>query len=203
MLLNTFEFHLMNNPVRRLIQERYEMNRFMAMGVSHPQGEVLEIGCGNGNGARLIEKYLKPERILSIDLDEGMVDIARKRKGLEKASFLVMDASRLDFPDQQFDAVFDFGIIHHIPNWRDCILEIHRVLKKNGVAYIEELSRETFYTGTGRLWKKVLFHPYDSMFTEDEFIAALKETGFTITHYSRHNPLGLVRHFSLRAVRLT
>jgi ubiquinone/menaquinone biosynthesis C-methylase UbiE len=55
-----------------------------------------------------------------------------------------MDASKLDFPDNHFDAVFDFGIIHHIPNWKDCIQELKRVLKPNGEVILEELSIDTF-----------------------------------------------------------
>jgi ubiquinone/menaquinone biosynthesis C-methylase UbiE len=55
-----------------------------------------------------------------------------------------MDASKLDFPDGHFDAVFDFGIIHHIPNWKDCIQELKRVLKPNGEVILEELSIDTF-----------------------------------------------------------
>ena len=31
-----------------------------------------------------------------------------------------------------YDAVVDFGIIHHIPHWRAALAEIFRVLKPGG-----------------------------------------------------------------------
>jgi ubiquinone/menaquinone biosynthesis C-methylase UbiE len=31
--------------------------------------------------------------------------------------------------DESFDAVFDFGVIHHVPAWEDAIREVRRVLE--------------------------------------------------------------------------
>ena len=76
---------------------------------------------------------------IEIDLDEKMIKKALKRD-IQNATFDVMDASKLDFIDDQFNAVFDFGIIHHIPNWKECILELKRVLKNGGEIILEELS---------------------------------------------------------------
>ncbi|MHC1764566.1 MAG: methyltransferase domain-containing protein [Verrucomicrobiia bacterium] len=36
-----------------------------------------------------------------------------------------------------YDAVFDFAIIHHVPNWRDALVEVNRVLRPGGVFYAE------------------------------------------------------------------
>src|SRR5271157_6253713 len=118
MILNMIEFYAMNNPVRRVIQERYEIKILRKMSPIKNIGTALEIGCGSGNGARLIKKYFSARKIIAVDLDEKMIRLAKKRHG-GLATFLVMDASKLDFPDKTFDAIFDFGIIHHIPNWKD------------------------------------------------------------------------------------
>ena len=84
-------------------------------------------------------------------------------------SFEVVDASKLDFPDESFDAIFDFGIIHHIPNWKNCIGELRRVLKDGGKLILEALSIDTFSGFPGRLYKSLLTHPYDQMFSTEEF----------------------------------
>ena len=84
-------------------------------------------------------------------------------------SFQVVDASKLDFPDESFDAIFDFGIIHHIPNWKNCIGKLRRVLKDGGKLILEALSIDTFSGSPGRLYKSLLTHPYDQMFSTEEF----------------------------------
>jgi ubiquinone/menaquinone biosynthesis C-methylase UbiE len=160
---------------------------------------VLEIGCGNGDGTKLIKKYFSPKLIDAVDLDERMIEIAKRRNNDSSIHYEVMDASRLSFPDNAFDAVFDFGIIHHIPNWRDCISEVNRVLKTGGEAILEELSTDSFQTLPGRVWKTLLDHPYDRMFSTTEFVESLSAGGFTVEGFRESYPLWLFKHFSIVA----
>ncbi|MBN2080326.1 MAG: class I SAM-dependent methyltransferase [Spirochaetes bacterium] len=189
----------MNSGIRAFVQERYELKILRSMISMQNIHTALEIGCGNGNGARLIKKYFAPETIIAIDLDETMIAKARKRTADPSISFKVMDAAHLDFPDGRFDAIFDFGIIHHIPDWRECLRELKRVLKPRGELIIEDLSLDSFSTGIGRLWKALSAHPYERMYRAREFMEFLKELGFTIRSYQESNPLKLVRFFSLNA----
>ena len=199
MILNKVEFVLMNNPLRHFIQKKYEIKIMRSMSSIKNIELALEIGCGNGYGTKIVKEYFSPKKIIAIDLDEKMINIARKRNIAETVEFKVMDASKLNFPDNYFDAVFDFGIIHHIPNWQDSIKEIKRVLKPNGEFILEELSIETFTKGIGNLWRKILDHPYQKMFTSDEFRYYMTEIGFQIENYKEYHPLKLIRHFSLNA----
>jgi len=107
MKLNRIEFMLMNNPLRALIQEKYELNILRKMSSIKNIEIALEIGCGNGNGTKLIKQYFLPKNIIAIDLDERMMNIAQKRNNDTSVTYKVMDASKLDFPDNYFDAVFD------------------------------------------------------------------------------------------------
>ncbi len=189
----------MNSPVRAFVQERYELKILRSMTSPRNIQTALEIGCGSGNGARLIKKYFSPETIIGIDLDERMIMKARKRTADPSISFMVMDAAHLDFPDNRFDAIFDFGIIHHVHDWRDCLREIRRVLKPRGELIIEDLSLDSFSTGIGRLWRILSAHPYERMYTAGEFTEYLQKIGFTMRDYKESNPLKLVRFFSLTA----
>ena len=191
----------MNNPLRAIIQEKYELRILRGMSSIRNMEKALEIGCGNGTGTKLIKKYFSAQNITGVDLDEKMIEIAQKRNKDTTITFKVMDASKLDFPDQQFDAVFDFGIIHHIPNWKDCIKELKRVLKTNGELILEDLSIESFSKDIGKLWRLLSDHPYQYMYTRKQFIDFLNENGFEIKHYKESNPLGFIRHFSLNAIR--
>ena len=192
----------MNNPLRAMIQDKYELKILRKMSSLKNVEKALEIGCGNGYGTKLIKKYYSPKNIIAIDLDEKMIKIAQKRNTDTSITFKVMNAAQLDFPNNYFDVVFDFGIIHHIPNWKDCIQELKRVLKPNGKIILEELSLETFSIGVGKIWKKILEHPYENMYTRNQFSQYIKEIGFEIVNYKEFNPLKLIKHFSLTAVKI-
>lgn len=199
MKLNKAEFLLVNNPFRHFIQDKYEIKILRAMSSVTNIDLALEIGCGNGYGTKIIKKHFNPKAMIAIDLDEKMIEIAKKRNKEPSIRFRVMDASGLDLPDNHFDAIFDFGIIHHIPNWRDSLKELKRVLKPNGEVILEEASIESFSKDIGILWRKILEHPYQQMFTADEFTNYMRELGFQIENYKSLNPLNFIRYFSLNA----
>lgn len=186
--MNTTEFYLMNNPIRGFIQDKLEARRLRKFSDLPAGKTILEIGCGNGRGTKLIKKYFAPTRIEAIDLDPKMIDLARRSGMGAFARFQVGDAAKLNFPDSTFDAVIDFGIIHHIPNWRDCLKELHRVLKPGGQLILEDLSIETFSTPFGKFLRKILVHPYENMFTHTEFVSELKNLGFIIEIEKHYYP---------------
>ena len=132
MKLNRFEFLLMNNPLRALIQRRIEFPLLLKMTAPGRLNRVLEIGCGAGTGTRLIQKHLNPRQLTAIDLDERMVRIASNHHRNGNVTYQVMSISALGFTDNAFDAVFDFGSMHHLPDWREAIAELKRVLVPGG-----------------------------------------------------------------------
>ena len=186
MILNKFEFLLMNNPIRNFIQKHIEIKRLRKLSSLPSNKKILEIGCGTGNGSKLIKKYFQANKIYGIDLDKRMVAIAKKGNNDKSITFAVQDAASLKYKNNSFDAVFDSGVIHHIPNWKDCLKELKRVLKPNGQLIIEDLSIESFSTFFGKLMEKFLEHHYNSMYGEYEFLAYLRKIGFKITSYKRY-----------------
>lgn len=199
MKLNKIEFIAMNNPIRAAVQEYYELPMLKSMMTVNGIEKALEIGCGNGHGTKLIKRYFNPRNIIGIDLDERMIRLAKKKNNDQTISFLVMDAAKLNFPDKYFDAVFDFGMIHHIQNWRDCLKELKRVLRDNGTIMIEDLSSDTFKTSLGRIMKLLSNHPYADMYSAVQFLDYMKSIGFEIMNYKVSNPIGLIKLFSLTA----
>lgn len=183
MLVNSIEYWAMNNPIREFIQKRLEAPRLKNL--CHGQTDaILEIGCGQGVGAGIICDLFSPEKYVGIDLDPRMLERARRRKhGLKSSLFLQGDAANLPLFDSTFDLAIDFGIIHHIPNWREALSELHRVLKINGEVFFEELPVETWERGIGKPLKRLLEHPYEDMFRQHEFVGALERLGFEVETY--------------------
>lgn len=54
-----------------------------------------------------------------------------------KPKFLLMDAHKLDFPDDHFDVVFGWGILHHL-DLGLALAEIRRVLRPDGIFMFSE-----------------------------------------------------------------
>ena len=176
MLLNRLEYALVNNAVRAAIQRRFEAARLICMGGPMQGGAALEIGCGRGVGAELILDLFGADTVDGFDLDPRMVALARKRlkpRG-SRARFWVGDATSMPAAGSIYDAVFDFGIIHHVPRWRLALAEVGRVLKPGGRFYAEEvLGRLIRHPITRRL----LEHPQSDRFDSETFCAALTEAG--------------------------
>lgn len=184
--MNKIEFWLMNNPIRRVVQT-LEAKKLRNMSPSRSPDKVLEIGCGEGQGAKNILKYWNPKSLISIDLDPKMIARAKRRVSDSRVDFAIGDASDLSFAqNNMYDAIFDFGIIHHIPDWKNCLKELHRVLKPGGYLHIEDLSIESFTKNSlGRTLKRVLDHPYEQMFTRKEFEKELERLGFVVVDHAK------------------
>jgi ubiquinone/menaquinone biosynthesis C-methylase UbiE len=85
----------------------------------------------------------------------------------------VGDAGAIGVPDASYDAVFDFGIIHHVVDWRRVLAEIDRVLKPGGRLYCEEvLARFILHPVTRRLLEHPLQDRFDAVAFERELGAA-------------------------------
>ena len=97
---------------------------------------VLEIGCGLGtDGAQFA---LAGANYTGVDLTEASVELARKKFELSglRGEFRVTDAEKLDFADDSFDLVYSHGVLHHTPDTKQSVREIHRVLKPEGRAIV-------------------------------------------------------------------
>jgi len=179
MLLNRAEYALMNNPVRAAIQRHFEAGRLLRLGGAMDGGRALEIGCGRGVGIELILRVFGADSVDAFDLDPRMVARARARlSGYgSRARLWVGDVTAISAPDATFDAVFDFGIIHHVPEWRRAVAEVHRVLKPGGRFYAEEVLRSFI---VHPITRRVLEHPLHDRFDKRGFGRELEAGGLDL-----------------------
>ena len=180
MLLNRIEKALMNNPVRAALQRWYEAPLLERIGGRTEGLRVLEIGCGQGVGTEVIFERFGAREVAAFDLDPEMVARARHRLARylpDRLQLRVGDAAAIAAPAGAFDAVFDFGIIHHVPNWRDVLGEVRRVLRPGGRFFFEEVTRQALERWT---YRHFLEHPTEDRFSGEEFVAAVERAGLRV-----------------------
>ena len=94
--------------------------------------KVLEIGCGMGLHTELMIKA--GADVTSIDLSDTSVLVTSTRTKNKNLSgqIVQMDAVELQFPDETFDFIWSWGVIHHSSHTGRIIKEMYRVLKPGG-----------------------------------------------------------------------
>lgn len=124
---------------RRHAEIRYKLEPFIITFADFERSfgkRVLEIGIGLGADH---QRFAEAGAILSgIDLTPRAVELTRdrfQRFGLH-SDIQIGDAEKLPFPDDTFDIVYSWGVIHHSPDTQKAVHEIFRVLRPGGVCKV-------------------------------------------------------------------
>jgi demethylmenaquinone methyltransferase/2-methoxy-6-polyprenyl-1,4-benzoquinol methylase len=157
------------------IAHRYDfMNRFLSAGIDKgwrrkalkelipfEPSTMLDVATGTAEVALMAADILKPDRIVGIDISEGMLELGRKKvreAGLEPMIELrTGDSESIGFEDTSFDAATVAFGVRNFSDLAKGLTEIRRVLKPGGRLVVLEFSKPTafglkqlynFYTGT-------------------------------------------------------
>ena len=166
-----------------------------------PGERVLDIGCGAGRHA--FELYRRGAHVVAADLNgdelgpvNGMFAAMKAEEDIPPeagAQAVSADTTNMPFPDNSFDKVIASEILEHVPNDRQAMTEIARILRPGGVAAITvpswfpervcwALSDEYHNNPGGHL----------RIFTKDELAGKLTAAGLTVTgsHHAHalHSP---------------
>ena len=148
---------------------------------AHQGKSVLEVGCGQGTD--LFQFAKNGASVTGIDLTEGAIAKSKELFAAygQEARLETSNAEILEqFPDNAFDVVYSFGVIHHTPNTAQCFDTIHRVLKPGGKAYIMIYAK-----GLNYAIKFVVFHLLKGGFLRRSFQDTINKE----TEYRRNSPL--------------
>ena len=91
--------------------------------------DVLDVGCGEGQVARLAVRG-GAQRVVGIDPTWAQVDVAAQRGG--GAVYARAGAAGLPFADGSFDAAIACLVFEHITDVDEAIAEVARVLRPGG-----------------------------------------------------------------------
>jgi len=205
---------------------RYDfLNRFLSGGIDiywrkraikelktlHPK-QVLDVATGTADVAIMTWKYLRPEKIIGIDISEGMLSLGRAKVAKlllnNHIELLRGDSEAINFNDNTFDAVTVAFGVRNFENLEKGLLEMYRVLRPNGKLVILEFSKpqKGWFKGFYQLYMKWIGlragrwisknkHAYQYLnqsvntFPESEtFLHILQQVGFTETTLKRLSP---------------
>ena len=100
--------------------------------------KVLELGCGTGLFWKANAKRIPKDWDITLsDFSEGMLqDTMKNLDGfIQNVNYKVIDAEQINYQDNTFDIVIANNMLYHIPNIKQAISEIRRVLNDNGTLY--------------------------------------------------------------------
>jgi demethylmenaquinone methyltransferase/2-methoxy-6-polyprenyl-1,4-benzoquinol methylase len=141
------------------ISKTYDfLNHFMSLGIdiiwrkkainelkSIQPKLILDVATGTGDFAFEALSILKPEKIIGVDISQGMLDIAQqkinKRNAGGKFEVKLGDSEKLPFEGNMFDAVTVAYGVRNFENLEKGLADIQRVLKPGGKAVVLEFSK--------------------------------------------------------------
>jgi len=112
--------------------------------------KVLDIGCGSGYGVDLIAS--KASEVIGVDISKEAMNYARQHYKRKNITFCVGDAIHLDFlKDRKFDVIICFEVIEHVANYFQCLKEIRRLLKHDGILIISTPNKRYYNPNSEKL----------------------------------------------------
>jgi len=160
MQMNWAESIYINSGLRTKRLRRSVIPKLIALGGRTEGLEVLDIGCGPGECVAGEIEDFGATRVTAIDFDPKMVQRASNRlvEYGNRVTVVEGDVADLPYENGAFGAVFNFAVLHHVPDWKAGLQEIARVLKVGGrlfsqdhdVANHDWLSRHLFVHPPGR-----------------------------------------------------
>jgi len=128
-------------------------------------GKCLDVGCGSGALSIAVAKRNPKAAVIGVDrwgkeyasFSKTLCENNARAESVENVSFRQGDATRLDFPDETFDAVTSNYVYHNIPSKdrQAILLETLRTLKKGGTFAIHDIFSSSKYGDMGAFVKKL------------------------------------------------
>lgn len=153
------QVQLANIEFHRLLLPNYEKQPFFSeenrnrlrgilekLARETPARRLLDLGCGTGLVLDLAYDLFR--ELDGIDITEEMLAIVKPRPNVrtQKAS-----AERIPFPDDTFDAVTAYSVLHHIEDLGQVFREVRRTLKPGGIFYADESPSQHFLDALSNL----------------------------------------------------
>ena len=91
---------------------------------------VLDVGCGSGEGTAILAQTAR--KVMGVDVDPSMIELARSDNSRGNVDFRVMDCAALDLPSASFDVVVCNALLEYLSDPEAFFREAGRVLCPHG-----------------------------------------------------------------------
>jgi SAM-dependent methyltransferase len=116
-----------------------------------------------------------------VDLSSKSIEAARAKAsilGASGASFVVSDAEALsEIPENSADGVVSFSALRYVPDLKEALLAIRRVLRPNGVAVLDFPNRFCPWFRLLKTHFGVERHIHDQHYSTREIVTLMREAG--------------------------
>jgi demethylmenaquinone methyltransferase/2-methoxy-6-polyprenyl-1,4-benzoquinol methylase len=109
-------------------QDRRWKARLITLAALQPGDRVLDLACGTGDLAVAATSYTRS--VVGLDLTHRMLQLAARRRAIR--SLITGDMLALPFGDARFDVVTTGYGLRNVPDLRQAIQEVRRVLSPGG-----------------------------------------------------------------------
>jgi demethylmenaquinone methyltransferase/2-methoxy-6-polyprenyl-1,4-benzoquinol methylase len=117
-------------------------------------GRLLDVCTGTADMALEAARQYPGARIAGVDFSGAMIDLGRRKVfdagRADRVALSVAPAEALPFSDGVFDAATVAFGLRNVPDRRQALVEMHRVLRPGGRAVVLE-----FTTPPGRMFRKI------------------------------------------------
>jgi ubiquinone/menaquinone biosynthesis C-methylase UbiE len=90
---------------------------------------ILDVGCGTGRAVKWFLEH-HSSKVYGLEPVRAMIDQAIQHNGIDSKNLMIGIADFIPFKDQSFDAVCEFGVLHHVKNPNIIVKEMMRVARK-------------------------------------------------------------------------
>lgn len=121
-------------------RDRAWKRRLVSMARPRANARALDLATGTGDIAFLLAE--RDGRVVGLDVTRRMIELARVKRGPRPSPlFVVGDMTLLPFPSRAFDVVTTGYGLRNVPDLRQSIDEIYRVLDEGGEALSLDFNR--------------------------------------------------------------
>jgi ubiquinone/menaquinone biosynthesis C-methylase UbiE len=162
----------------------------MRLVVKNLPATLLDIGSSSGFFLEELKKSFPQAAIIGSDYLETVVRSAARR--VQNMPFIQFDLRQCPLDDECVDGVTALNVLEHIDDDRTALKEIHRILRRGGIAHIEVPASPSCYD----IYDEILLH--HRRYKLSELTSAARKLGFQI---ERATHLGFTLYPAFRIVK--
>lgn len=203
-----FRYDLLNRFLSGGIDRSWRKKAISELSLLKP-ATIMDVATGTADMPIMLMKILSPEKVIGIDISEGMLDLGKQKieklKLSDKISLQKGDGENIFFSNASFFAVTVAFGVRNFQNLEKGLSEMYRILKPGGKLVILEFSKpgEGFFLPFYKIYLRVIAPRIGKMvsgsldayqylndsvnaFPEGQaFIKILDNTGFKDTYFKK------------------